>query len=589
MHRPLHRPLLLLFLVVNCRAAVVEVKSSDELCDAIGAFAHEIRVIASFCLCTACAADIRHPLVITANTGIVLDLCAASKPVLRVSGGAVSLRSISVAWFARYSPAPGQGPISHIDPLPASVVIDHVIFHYKGTPEAFQQLPHWAAAAHHPQLSDSKTIKSLSNRAHSTQAWRLHQWPAEARQAQQHIVNSTLVLDVESCYVSGSSVVLDADSFNAAVTDSTVVSITLIQDFGLTPDQCNSIRQAVGRRYIAIYSCPAANAVHQQLIDCVGCDAAAAPRQSQLQLSRKMLQDQQHAELQDHAADKEPQQLHQGTWPQNSSPGSFSSDHQSRKGARAATRRLSQVLAEPIEAATSPADKVSPTPKAAPAADVEPQKSRSPPKTAANSTWLSPNRAAIMAATYPAGDCFSDVGDYSFAASNAAELKRLLADNAVTHIELKGNLVLTPDLFPPENANDKSKGMNISHHVSAGSCWGHDCDCEAVSSSRSDSHFLACRAWDNSLQISTEFAQCLHPTHVCSCRKAKPQGQQQWPATLPAEPYLLRRYHFVPGHLLASRFSCTCCSNTHMHCRSMLIQLPLSWCDTFSNVLHDTI
>eukprot|EP00878_Enallax_costatus_P022137 GHUV01023476.1.p1 GENE.GHUV01023476.1~~GHUV01023476.1.p1 ORF type:complete len:648 (+),score=136.49 GHUV01023476.1:46-1944(+) len=77
-----------------------------------------------------------------------------------------------------------------------------------------------------------------------------------------------------------------------------------------------------------------------------------------------------------------------------------------------------------------------------------------------------------MASKYPAGNCFSDVGGYSFAASNAAEFQRLLSDMAVTHIELKGDVVLTPDLFPPENANDKSKGMNISHHVEIRACTG---------------------------------------------------------------------------------------------------------------------
>jgi hypothetical protein len=47
-----------------------------------------------------------------------------------------------------------------------------------------------------------------------------------------------------------------------------------------------------------------------------------------------------------------------------------------------------------------------------------------------------------------------------------AEFVRLLKDPAATHIELKGNIVFSHDHFPPENANDMSKGINITHQVS---------------------------------------------------------------------------------------------------------------------------
>jgi hypothetical protein len=46
-----------------------------------------------------------------------------------------------------------------------------------------------------------------------------------------------------------------------------------------------------------------------------------------------------------------------------------------------------------------------------------------------------------------------------------ADLVRLLKDPAATHIELKGNIVFSHDFFPPENANDQSKGINITHEV----------------------------------------------------------------------------------------------------------------------------
>jgi hypothetical protein len=46
-----------------------------------------------------------------------------------------------------------------------------------------------------------------------------------------------------------------------------------------------------------------------------------------------------------------------------------------------------------------------------------------------------------------------------------ADLVRLLKDPAATHVELKGDIVFSHDLFPPENANDKSKGINITHKV----------------------------------------------------------------------------------------------------------------------------
>jgi hypothetical protein len=49
---------------------------------------------------------------------------------------------------------------------------------------------------------------------------------------------------------------------------------------------------------------------------------------------------------------------------------------------------------------------------------------------------------------------------------HCADFVRLLKDPAATHIELKGNLVFTPDHFPPENAHDQSKGVNVTHKAS---------------------------------------------------------------------------------------------------------------------------
>jgi hypothetical protein len=50
--------------------------------------------------------------------------------------------------------------------------------------------------------------------------------------------------------------------------------------------------------------------------------------------------------------------------------------------------------------------------------------------------------------------------------TTCADFVRLLKDPAATHIELKGNLVFSPDHFPPENAHDQSKGINVTHRVS---------------------------------------------------------------------------------------------------------------------------
>lgn len=46
-----------------------------------------------------------------------------------------------------------------------------------------------------------------------------------------------------------------------------------------------------------------------------------------------------------------------------------------------------------------------------------------------------------------------------------AEFVRLIKDPAATHIELKGNIVFSSEYFPPQNANDQSKGINITHKV----------------------------------------------------------------------------------------------------------------------------
>lgn len=46
-----------------------------------------------------------------------------------------------------------------------------------------------------------------------------------------------------------------------------------------------------------------------------------------------------------------------------------------------------------------------------------------------------------------------------------ADFVRLIKDPAATHIELKGDIVFTNEFFPPENANDQSKGINVTHKV----------------------------------------------------------------------------------------------------------------------------
>lgn len=55
----------------------------------------------------------------------------------------------------------------------------------------------------------------------------------------------------------------------------------------------------------------------------------------------------------------------------------------------------------------------------------------------------------------PAGPC----------AVCCADFVRLIQDPAATQIELKGDIVFTHDYFPPANAHDQSKGINITHKV----------------------------------------------------------------------------------------------------------------------------
>lgn len=46
-----------------------------------------------------------------------------------------------------------------------------------------------------------------------------------------------------------------------------------------------------------------------------------------------------------------------------------------------------------------------------------------------------------------------------------ADFVRLIQDPTVTQIELVGDLLFSNDIFPPENAHDISKGINVSHEV----------------------------------------------------------------------------------------------------------------------------
>lgn len=47
-----------------------------------------------------------------------------------------------------------------------------------------------------------------------------------------------------------------------------------------------------------------------------------------------------------------------------------------------------------------------------------------------------------------------------------AEWMRLVSDPAVRQIQLTGDIAFSPDLFPPEQSNDKNRGVNVSHKVS---------------------------------------------------------------------------------------------------------------------------
>lgn len=47
-----------------------------------------------------------------------------------------------------------------------------------------------------------------------------------------------------------------------------------------------------------------------------------------------------------------------------------------------------------------------------------------------------------------------------------AEWIRLVKDPAVRQIQLTGDIAFSPDLFPHEHSNDRTKGVNVSHNVS---------------------------------------------------------------------------------------------------------------------------
>jgi hypothetical protein len=91
----------------------------------------------------------------------------------------------------------------------------------------------------------------------------------------------------------------------------------------------------------------------------------------------------------------------------------------------------------------------------------EERMSREPKVTAAQSFWLTGN-APLLTAKYQPGACFAD---YTFLAQDIVDFTRLIQDHAATHIELVGNIVFNDQLFPPANANNQSRGINITHNV----------------------------------------------------------------------------------------------------------------------------
>jgi hypothetical protein len=91
----------------------------------------------------------------------------------------------------------------------------------------------------------------------------------------------------------------------------------------------------------------------------------------------------------------------------------------------------------------------------------EQRMSREPKVTAAQSFWLTGN-APLLTAKYQPGACFAD---YTFLAQDIVDFTRLIQDHAATHIELVGNIVFNDQLFPPANANNQSRGINITHNV----------------------------------------------------------------------------------------------------------------------------
>lgn len=73
---------------------------------------------------------------------------------------------------------------------------------------------------------------------------------------------------------------------------------------------------------------------------------------------------------------------------------------------------------------------------------------------------------------YTTGSCFQCGSTRKVA--NITDFVRLIQDPTVTQIELVGDLLFSNDIFPPENAHDISKGINVSHEVEIRACGSWD-------------------------------------------------------------------------------------------------------------------
>jgi hypothetical protein len=524
-----------LCLLLALRGALAEaprsqVSKSEQLYDALSFGNAIINVTQSIALPSwASPAIVNEKVQVIGNPGVVLSFGSHAKVLIEVEGS-LSFFNITLANFSSAAAPLGtpRGPVPAVVVRKGgSLLYSGIVFHDSTGNQMLARLPYWSSHANPTTLlaqSDDDRVQP--------QAWNLQDWTEAADNASITVVNSALVQDVNKCFTDpGTAIAYDSITLQQALLFPAVASILVLQNITLQPSLFTVRQPFLINRPVALRNCPeavlslndlgpvlvvttggllqfqpgfvisgtkplirrdwpTANSLLLNAVEVAGSGGVvmkdvnlftdsviqtqdiikAYPAESQPQYSvldsqslvvqgwnlTQSLFQQYIAPLQADPAEALVQIDRLGTRRLLAS----SWDGQANQAASAAVAGNCAGAVACVQGLHAGAPRARKLQVAGPSDAAD--------HPAPSSFWLLQN-VTQHKERYAGGSCFNDFE--GFVATDIVEFKRLLSDPAATHIELKGDIKFEDALFPPENANNKSRGLNISHKVSSSMWW----------------------------------------------------------------------------------------------------------------------